>query len=100
MKMSVSQVLREDGKKKIYVEFTEAGSVQNKKGPSDSFTLTPPRLAEGIYPDCKITKSEGFSEEEIAALELYMKTNGDQIKELASTVSLWKAFAGEPSKNK
>ena len=43
-------------------------------------------------PDCIITQSEGFEEDEIKMLELYMKQNQDQIREIAKVINPIKAL--------
>lgn len=43
--------------------------------------------AEGTVPDCVITKSEGFTEEEIEELEDYMKAQRKEIIENAKRIS-------------
>lgn len=78
MNMSVSQVIKDGKEKKIYVLFEDGE-----------------RTAEGIYPGCQIIKNNGFNGEEVAALEIYMEKNTNQIEDLAKSVSLWKAFSGE-----
>ena len=76
--MSVSQIIKKDGNEKIYILFEDGEST-----------------AEGIYPDCRIIKSSNFTEEEVYMLSEYMKKNSPQIKELAKSVSVWKAFSGD-----
>lgn len=77
MEMNVSLSVKEKGQKKIYVQFTE-GKLS----------------AEGVYPECKIIKNEGFTVEEVKALEEYMLNNGKTIEELSKSVNIWKAFSG------
>lgn len=43
--------------------------------------------AEAILPDCKITNQSGFTEEEIAQLELYLTMNKDDILSKAKVIS-------------
>ena len=43
--------------------------------------------AEGIIPGYKILKSEGFEEDEIAALEFYIKHNREEIVKRAKVLS-------------
>ncbi|WP_035773503.1 hypothetical protein [Butyrivibrio sp. VCD2006] len=43
--------------------------------------------AEGIIPGYKILKSDGFEEDEIAALEFYIKHNREEIVKRAKTLS-------------
>ncbi len=76
MNMSVSQIIKKDGKEKIYILF-EDGICS----------------AEGIYPDCRIIRNSNFTEKEVSMLSKYMEENSNQIKELAKTVSVWKAFS-------
>lgn len=73
--MSVSGICRKDGKKCAYVTFTDGK-----------------RTAEGVIPDCKITRSVGFSEEETGQLELYMKLNLDSLKKQAAGISPFRAM--------
>lgn len=78
MNMSVSGIFEKDGKKCISVLFTDAG-----------------RTAEGRIPDCKIHNNQGFAEEEIAALEFYMKSEKENIVAMAKKVNVMKAFMGD-----
>ena len=81
--MSVSGICRKDGVKLAYVTFSDAG-----------------RKAEGIIPDCRITKQNGFSEEEIGQLELYMKMNLGELKKQAASVSPLRAMLKDSAKNR
>lgn len=69
LKMTISGVITKDDKKCACVHFESEAS-----------------FAEGYIPDCKIEKSEGFSEEEIEMLEDYMKDNLETIKRYAADV--------------
>lgn len=53
------------------------------------------RNAEGRIPECIITKSRGFSEEEVNALALYMKANLAMLKGMAKSVNVVSAFMGD-----
>lgn len=75
LKMTVSGFVKKDGRKSVYVVF------EDEK-----------RRAEGYVPDCIITKSEGFEKDEIKVLELYMKQNQDQIREIAKAINPIKAL--------
>lgn len=75
MKMTVSGIVPKDGRKHIYVVFEDGK-----------------RKAEGYVPDCVITKNEGFEADEVKMLELYMKHNQDQIREMAKVINPIKAF--------
>lgn len=75
MKMTISGIVPKDGRRHIYVVF-EDGS----------------RRAEGSVPDCVIEKNQGFSEEEVKMLELYMKQNLDMIREHAKLIHPLKAL--------
>lgn len=75
--MSVSPICKVDNKKVAYVSFSDKS-----------------REAEGVIPECKITQNTGFSEEEIAALEIYMKANLDTLKKMAVSVNPANAFLG------
>lgn len=75
--MSVSQAVNDSGKKKIYVRFEDG-----KKS------------CEIMHPDYSLISNDGFTDKEISMLINYCKENPTQIQELAKTVSIWKAFAG------
>ncbi len=51
--------------------------------------------AEGTVPDCKITKNNGFSDDEVAQLEQYMRDNIYEIKAEAAQVNPIKAMMKE-----
>lgn len=73
--MQVSPVCQKDGKKVAYVTFKDSK-----------------RNAEGIIPTCMIIKNKGFSDEEVTGLEEYMKGNLKELKKMASSVNVAKAF--------
>lgn len=75
LKMTISGIVPKDGRKNIYVVFEDGN-----------------RRAEGSVPDCVIEKNEGFQEEEIKMLELYMKQNLDMIREHAKLINPIKAL--------
>ncbi len=70
MKMTYSSVLAKDGKAVVAVRFERDGD-----------------FAEALLPDCAIKKSKGFSEEEIAALEFYLKRNKKEIGSKAKDIT-------------
>lgn len=78
MNMTVSGIFNKNGKKVISVLFSDGS-----------------RSAEGTIPEGKIHINQGFSEEEIAALEFYLKTEQDSIVEMAKKVNVMKAFMGD-----
>lgn len=78
--MKVSGICRRDGQKVAYVTFSDAG-----------------RNAEGIIPDCKIVKNEGFSDDEAGQLELYLRLNLDTLKKQAAQVSPVRAMLDNES---
>ena len=75
LKMTVSGIVPKDGRQNIYVVF-EDGT----------------RRAEGCVPDCVITAQNGFEDEEVKMLELYMKQQQDVIRELAKEINPIKAM--------
>ena len=75
MKMSVSSIVNKNGKREIYVLFTEAS-----------------RSAEGRLSDYKMINSKGFTEEEIVALETYMRQETNTILQMAKSVNVMDAF--------
>ncbi len=75
LNLSVSQVFHKNGKKYAFVSFDGAG-----------------RHAEGRIPDCTLTVNEGFSSEEAAQLEQYMKKELSRLKKMAAGVNVLHAF--------
>lgn len=75
LNMTISGIVPKDGRKAIYVVFEDNT-----------------RRAEGYIPECVITSNEGFSEEEVKMLELYLKTNQDDIRERAKGLNPIKAL--------
>lgn len=75
LKMTISGIVPKDGRKSIYVVFEDGQ-----------------RKAEGYVPDCIITSNDGFEEDEIKMLELYMKQNQDMIREHAKLINPIKAL--------
>jgi len=69
MKMLISAVLDKEGTKKACVRFEQGED-----------------YAEGFIPDCKITASKGFNDEEKEQLEEYMKGNLEMLKRQAASV--------------
>lgn len=53
------------------------------------------RSAEGKIPDCTIVSNKGFSEAEVQDLKDYMKENLGELKSMASSVNVFKAFTGD-----
>ncbi|MCR5357012.1 MAG: hypothetical protein K6E63_06380 [Lachnospiraceae bacterium] len=51
--------------------------------------------AEGSIPDCKITSSKGFTDDELREIEDYLKENKDHIIEEARKVNPMKSFLGK-----
>lgn len=76
MNMLISGVTTtKEGKKQAYVRFDEGIC-----------------FAEGIIPDCKITKQKGFTEDEISQLEDYLKANLTSLKKEAAKINPIKAM--------
>lgn len=75
IQMSVSSIVSNKEKKQIYVSFSDAT-----------------RSAEVVLPDAKCIRNDGFSEEEIAALEFYAISHKDEITELAKKINVMDAF--------
>ena len=75
MTMTYSGIVTADGKKKISVTF-QAGNA----------------YAEATIPDCKITKSDGFEEDEIIMLEKYLQMNQIEIAKKAKEISGLRGF--------
>lgn len=75
LKMTVSGIVPKDGRKNVYVVFEDGV-----------------RRAEGSVPDCEIINNKGFEEDEVKMLELYMKQQQDQIREMAKEINPIKAL--------
>ena len=75
MTMTYSGIVVSEGKKKISVTFT-AGEA----------------YAEASIPDCKITKSAGFEEDELVMLEKYLQMNQVDIAKKAKEISGLRGF--------
>lgn len=75
LKMVISGIVEKDKKPVAYVEFED----ENKK-------------AEGIVPECRIIRNEGFEEEEVRVLELYMKEHLAQIHDSAKQIDAMRGF--------
>lgn len=78
LKMTISGIVPREGRKSVYIVFEDGQ-----------------RKAEGYVPDCVITKNEGFEEDEIKMLELYLKQNQDMIREHAKMINPIKALMKE-----
>ena len=81
--------------KRSELTFTYSGIVtkENKKVVSVRFERNAgphKEYAEGILPDCNILKAEGFSEQEIEQLEIYLMQNADDIMKKAKEMSKFK----------
>lgn len=68
--MKISGVCNGKEGKKAYVSFSDER-----------------RSAEGVIPECKIIKQSGFTDEEIARLELFMKMNLADLKKQAGAIN-------------
>jgi len=75
MTMTYSGIVVSEGRKKVSVTF-EAGDA----------------YAEGSIPDCKITKSAGFEEDELVMLEKYLQMNQMEIAKKAKEISGLRGF--------
>lgn len=75
LNMTVSPVCSKNGEKYAFVSFSDGE-----------------RSADGKIPDCKITFNKGFTDEEVAQLELYMKMELGNLKKMAAGVGVMDAF--------
>lgn len=78
IKMSVSAVCEKDGEKVAYVMFSD-----------DKRTL------EGIIPDCKVIRNNGFLQDEVKQIEDYMIANLMELKKMAAGINVLGAFIGK-----
>jgi len=70
MKMTYTSVLTKDNKPLISLCFERGRDI-----------------CEGVVPECRIVKNDGFSIEEIDALEQYLRANKKQIIENSKSIS-------------
>lgn len=78
MNMSVSSIVSKNGKREVYVLFTEGTC-----------------SAEGRLSDYKLISNKGFSQEEADMLEAYMRRETDRILQMAKKVNVMNAFMKE-----
>ena len=75
MKMTYSAVVTgKDNKKVVRVSFERDNGTEKE-------------IAEGIIPEGKIVKQNGYTQEEIESLEEYLKSNSDDIIAKAKVIS-------------
>lgn len=75
LQMSVSPICVKDNEKFAYVEFKDAT-----------------RSAEGKIPMCDIVSNNGFTDDEVAQLEDYMKANLKELKSMAAKLNAFEAL--------
>lgn len=75
LKMIVSGIVPKEGKPVAYVQFEDED-----------------RRAEGIVPECKIIKNEGFAVEDVVLLEVYMKEHLAEIHNEAKKIDAMRGF--------
>lgn len=75
LQMSVSAIVTKDKEKRIYVQFTDGV-----------------KEAEGVLPGGKIIYNKGFSDEEKAFLETYIKSEEKEIVSMAKGINPIKAL--------
>ena len=78
LSISVSPICEKDGKKYAFVSFVDGD-----------------KRAEGKIPECKIVTNNGFLEDDIKMLELYMKNDLARLKRMAASVNVIGAFMKE-----
>ena len=75
MKMTYSAIVRNsDNQRIVRVAFERKNGSQTE-------------IAEGIVPDGKIVKQNGYSSDEVSQLESYLKENADNIMAKARVIS-------------
>ncbi len=75
LKMSVSPICAQNGRKYAFVAFTDGI-----------------RTAEGKIPDCVVIRNEGFTEQEVLQLEAYMKKELTHLKKMAAGINVMDNF--------
>ena len=72
LNFTYSGLLNRKGKKVVSVRFERADGRD---------------VADGILPDCAIENQQGFSEEEVEQLEVYLMEHADELMEKAKEMS-------------
>lgn len=70
VKMTHSGILVKEGRRRVSVRFERGADI-----------------AEASLPECKVTKNQGFTEEEVAGLQLYLEMKNDEIFAKAKEIS-------------
>lgn len=70
MKLTHSGIVVKQGRRHVLVRFERGDDI-----------------AEASLPECKVTKSHGFAEDEIKGLELYLELKNDEIFAKAKAIS-------------
>ncbi len=79
LEMNVTPITHDkNGKPQVFVTFSDGK-----------------RTAEGRIPGCKIISQDGFSEEEIAALNIYIKQEKATILSMAKKIDFMDTFLGK-----
>ena len=76
--LDISGVVEKDGKKIAHIRFSRGED-----------------YAEGIIPDCILTKVYGFSDEEKTQLEDYLRANLTEFKKRAAAINPLTALMGK-----
>ena len=78
LSITVSPICEKDGKKYAFVSFVDGE-----------------KTAEGKIPECKIVTNNGFTEDDIRMLEIYMQNDLARLKRMAASVNVIGAFMKE-----
>lgn len=77
--MTVSPVVRQDGRQKIFVQFEEKESGKS---------------AEAIIPGCVFISYKGFSDDELDGLKKWLSDRQSEVLAKAQSLSIMNAFLG------
>ena len=77
VKVTVSPVIKQDGREKIFIQFTE-----NEK------------VAEAIIPGCVFIHNDGFDDDLLDEFKLWLKEHQSEVLEKARGINVLKAFFG------
>lgn len=80
IEMTISSVVRKDGKERIFVGFYDKSAEKE---------------AEAVIPGFIFIKNKGFSEEELKALKIYLEEEQSDILKKARTVNPLDGFTGK-----
>ncbi len=81
MEMTVSKIVTKDGKKVAFVRFVDGKA-----------------SAEWKIPDLSLVANDGFDEEKISLMKVYLRSELKNIMDTAKNINMWDSFMKEKIK--